>query len=69
MLSWELRSSIKRCPGYWGFAYQAQGRSKESELSHIYLSKELMVNMLFYIQINCSYLDECYSCCSFVFIL
>ena len=43
MLSWELRSSIKRCPGYWGSAYQAQGRSKESELSHIYPSKKLVI--------------------------
>ena len=33
----------QRCPGYWGSAYQAQGRSKESELSHIYPSKELVI--------------------------
>ena len=33
----------QRCPGYWGSAYQAQGRSKESELSHIYPSKKLVI--------------------------
>ena len=33
----------QRCSGYWGSAYQAQGRSKESELSHIYPSKELVI--------------------------
>ena len=36
----------QRCPGYWGSAYQAQGRSKESELSfNIFLSKQLMTSM------------------------
>jgi len=48
MLSWELRSSIKRCPGYWGSAYQAQGRSKESELSNTFLSKELVIFKMFF---------------------
>ena len=29
----------QRCPGYWGSAYQAQGRSMESDLQHLPLQE------------------------------
>ena len=57
----------QRCPGYWGSAYQAQGRSKESELSHIYPSNELVIFKQ--CENSHSRFDQCYSYCDFVFFL